>query len=71
MSLLISMSIAKIRMPRLELFLLYNLPAWLKNRYDGADVDVMPRSSRAAAAEKGNDVRFSSTLKQIFPNIFF
>jgi len=54
---LISVKIAKIRMPRLASFSLYNSPAWLKTRSDGADVTVIPRSSRAVAFRYGK--RFS------------
>ena len=35
--------------PRLARFALYSSPAWLKTLSDGADVAVMPKSSRAAA----------------------
>ena len=52
-SILISMWIAKIRTPRLARFSLYNLPAWLKTRSDGADLAVIHRSSRAAAFRSG------------------
>jgi len=37
---LISMRIAKIRVARLARFSLFNSPAWLKTRSDGADVAV-------------------------------
>jgi len=41
---LISMRIEKIRTEMLERFSLYNLPAWLKTRSDGAHVAVIPSS---------------------------
>jgi len=39
---------AKIRAKRLARFSLYNLPAWLKTRSDGAHVAVIPSSWAAA-----------------------
>jgi len=42
----------------------------MKTRSDGADVAVIPRSYEQQPSDKGNDVRFSSTLKQVTPSIF-
>ena len=44
------MRMANVCTPRLARFALYpsySLPAWLKTLSDGADVAVMPKSSRA------------------------
>jgi len=65
MALLISMRIAKICMPRLAHFLLYNSPAWLKTRSDGANVAVIPRSYGQQPSDKGYDIHFSCTPKQV------
>jgi len=43
-------------MPRLARFLLYNSPAWLKTRIDGADVVVIARVlSQQPGADTGGD----------------
>ena len=41
------MRMANVCTPRLARFALYSSPAWLKTLSDGADVAVMPKSSRA------------------------
>jgi len=70
MALLMSMWIAKICMPRLAHFLLYNSHAWLKTRSDGANVAVIPRSYGQQPSDKGYDIHFSCTHKTGISNIF-
>ena len=51
------MRMANVCTPRLARFALCSLPGWLQTLSDGADVTVMPKSSRAAALRWGK--RFS------------
>jgi len=57
-----------IRMPRLARFLLYNLPAWLNTPTEPISLSYPVLEQQPS--DKGNDFRFSTTLKQVSPNIF-
>jgi len=57
---LISIKIARIRTPRYACFMLYNLPAWLNTCFDGTNVAVIPRNSRAVAPQ----IRGASSLEK-------